>query len=355
VSDAVLRDSTIDVRGENPVGLLIGSLVGGEYLAERVAIDSDDRGVVSGPQPGSDGMLAQVGVRAGGPALSVERSTLRVASSVFEGSEPVRVTADLADATFVADHVTLATTAPTGVEVLGQEGETAAAVLRNTIVAGPGRAFSRIGDGGTALITTDHVAHKPVAPGDESGSGALVLQHSLPLPTAFADAAYRLPAGSPLVDAGTAPTIDEPAADLDGRPRVADGDGDCAAASDIGAYERPAGKQCGTTPPPPSTRPAPAADTTAPVVAALKVRRRGTRLKLRLSEAATVRVRVQKRKAVRWRTVKTIRRAAPAGAVGLKLTKRGAGRRRVAVVATDAAGNRSAPVRKRYRLAAAAH
>jgi hypothetical protein len=145
--------------------------------------------------------------------------------------------------------------------------------------------------------------------------------------------------------------------DLDGRPRVADGIGDCEAVSDLGAYER-AGSACGgATPPPPPPPPAAGgvSDTTPPAVSRLEVRRHGTRLRLRLSEAAAIRVRVQKRARGAWRTVKTIRRSLPAGRVRLKLPGRGSGRRRVTVVAVDAAGNRAAPVRKRYRLAAAAH
>jgi hypothetical protein len=240
LSDAVLRDSTIDVDGEAPRGILVGSLVGGDYRVERVSVDSEGDGVVAGPQPGSTLTLAQVAVHAARTALAVERATTLAGSSLFVGGAPARVLASAGDATLVADHATFAGGGPTNLAVTGQDNRTASAVVRNSILTGATRPFVRTGDGGTAHITTDHVSHGPVGPADESGDGDLLLQASLPAAGAFADAAYRLPAGSPLIDAGLPPTIDEPASDLDGRPRVADGNGDCTAASDIGAYEVPA-------------------------------------------------------------------------------------------------------------------
>lgn len=52
---------------------------------------------------------------------------------------------------------------------------------------------------------------------------------------------YRLQFGSPVIDAGNSTATDVPAADLDGNPRVMDGNGEGVAAVDMGAYERPSG------------------------------------------------------------------------------------------------------------------
>jgi hypothetical protein len=52
---------------------------------------------------------------------------------------------------------------------------------------------------------------------------------------------YRLQAGSLAVDAGDSNTADVPATDLDGDPRVVDGDSDGVAVVDMGAWERPRG------------------------------------------------------------------------------------------------------------------
>ena len=52
---------------------------------------------------------------------------------------------------------------------------------------------------------------------------------------------YRLQLGSPAVDAGDSTAADVPVADLDGDPRVVDGDSDGVAVVDMGAWERPHG------------------------------------------------------------------------------------------------------------------
>ena len=91
---------------------------------------------------------------------------------------------------------------------------------------------------------------------------------------------------------------------------------------------------------PTATPPGPAADTTAPVVRILKVKRRFVRL--RLSEAARVKVKVRGRRAVT--------RALGAGRRKVRVRRLKRGRHRVSVVATDAAGNVSPTIRKRVRI-----
>jgi parallel beta-helix repeat protein len=53
---------------------------------------------------------------------------------------------------------------------------------------------------------------------------------------------YRLQAISPVIDAGDSTAADVPASDLDGDPRVVDGNGDGLAVVDMGAYERHSGR-----------------------------------------------------------------------------------------------------------------
>jgi hypothetical protein len=147
---------------------------------------------------------------------------------------------------------------------------------------------------------------------------------------------YRLRADSPLVDLGE-PDVAQ-GLDLDGNPRVADGNGDGFARRDIGAFE--------LQPPPP---PAPAADTQAPVISGFRAAL--SRLRYTLSENARVTVKVQRRLAgrhARYRSLGKLSRNATQGANRTKLTRRirvkarRPGRYRAVIAAVDAAGNRSA-------------
>jgi Tol biopolymer transport system component len=86
-------------------------------------------------------------------------------------------------------------------------------------------------------------------------------------------------------------------------------------------------------------------------------KRRGTTLRVALSERATIRVSAERRKGKRWRAAGTISESAAAGgAQTLRITGRvgrrklSPGRYRVAIIATDAAGNRSAPVMLAFRI-----
>jgi hypothetical protein len=66
--------------------------------------------------------------------------------------------------------------------------------------------------------------------------------HSLatgPMFAAPSSGDYRLQAGSPAIDHGTAPTVSIGALDLAGGPRLVDGDGDGVTSIDLGAFEHP--------------------------------------------------------------------------------------------------------------------
>jgi hypothetical protein len=86
----------------------------------------------------------------------------------------------------------------------------------------------------------------------------------------------------------------------------------------------------------------------APSIERLRVA--GGSVRLRLSEAATLRIRLDRAKNGHYRKVRTLRRAGKAGRNVLSLGRTpAAGRYRVTVVAVDADGNRSAAKRYRFR------
>jgi hypothetical protein len=114
---------------------------------------------------------------------------------------------------------------------------------------------------------------------------------------------YSLQSGSPLVDRGDPSALLPGELDLAGATRSIDGNGDCAAAPDIGAFERPdACPAASPSPAAPSPNLAPALTNVgvtnkvfAPVgkVGATRVKR-GTRFRYTLSEPARVRIRIER-------------------------------------------------------------
>ena len=141
---------------------------------------------------------------------------------------------------------------------------------------------------------------------------------------------------------------------MNGNPLLTDGNGDGNLRRDIGAVEfQPAPAAPAADPAPGVTPPAdpgvPAtpsvADKTAPLVTGLKLRQK--RFRFRLSEPATVRIRIKHGR----RIVANVVRKSPFGANRLRVPRRlRAGRYSAIVTATDAAGNRSVAKRLRFRL-----
>jgi hypothetical protein len=118
---------------------------------------------------------------------------------------------------------------------------------------------------------------------------------------------WHLKPGSPAVDgAATALAAGESATDLDGNPRLLDGNGDCIARADRGAYEL-TGFEAACPTPQPQPQPQPPVGTQptdpAPVLNrvslsraafATKGKKKGTKIRFRLSEKATVTMTVER-------------------------------------------------------------
>jgi hypothetical protein len=208
----------------------------------------------------------------------------------------------------------------------------------------------------------------------------------------FAGGDYRLNPGSPAVDSGSIDPLaaGESATDLLGSPRVLDGNADCVARRDKGAYEL-TGHACGAAG-------AGLADTTPPVLdrlsmtarrfgvgrkrTALSITRRkrtpvGTAFRYRLSEAATVTIAIERarpgrrvrshgrrrcmkptrrnragRPCTRYKRVGTLTRRVQAGRIRTPFTGRlgrkplKPGKHRATLRAKDTAGNRSQKPRR---------
>jgi hypothetical protein len=215
----------------------------------------------------------------------------------------------------------------------------------------------------------------------------------------------HLAADSPLVDRGEPVGLSTSELDLDGGPRSVDGNGDCIAAPDIGAFERPA-VTCsqpasagpGTAPATPSVPAAAAPDLLAATIegfglernrfavgrgaTAVAGRRRaptGSTFRYSISEDATVRIAIERKtkglrsgtkcakptkklrkrhakRCVRYTSAGTLTRTAKQGAnrhpftgrIGRRALK--PGRYRATITAADAAGNVSGPTSATFTI-----
>lgn len=174
-----------------------------------------------------------------------------------------------------------------------------------------------------------------------------------------AEADFRLRADSPLIDAVADP-VPADFRDLAGSS-IADGDGDGTARADIGAFESAAAASEPAALPP-ATEPGSGPPLVAPTARAArgdvtrprltKVRLVRGRLIATLSEAARLRVVVQRKRGTRFARVGkvvTLRAKRNVNRLALRLPKR-AGRYRLVITAVDTAGNRSATKRIALRV-----
>jgi hypothetical protein len=279
--------------------------------------------------------------------LTLRRSTLLAYGSDVASAVSLESSGAGGQASAVAEDSVIRATDPSlpddaDVRAVGEAGGTAAFSATRT-------AFSDTKLTGAASATAPNDA------GNVAGDPLLVDESAADL---------TLRPGSPAIDRGSDAGLAVGALDLAGAARSSDGNGDCTPAPDLGAYERPAVTPCTppTADPPPTGTPPTggAADTRPPLLANLRLStarvRRATTLRWTLDEAATVRILVQRRASGRWVTRRVISVSSKAGGSRLRIPRRTRtgrltlGRYRLRVVARDAAGNRSSPILKRFRV-----
>jgi hypothetical protein len=319
-----------------------------------------------------------VGLFADGNLTAVSGSLIRAtgptANVIFAASQPGSST------TVNADGVTIVGPGEPNTFGVGASDEPApenvSVSLTNAIIRGVSTPLFAAGSGGghQVKVAASYSDYDPSGNYTVGADGSITETNLSNVGDAgFVDAGggdYHLLPSSPLVDAG------DPASaqglDLDGNPLVADGNGDGSIRRDMGAFElQPtgSGQQGGTT----------AVDTEAPLLSGFASTRKvfavgsartaisasaahRTRFRYTLSEPAQVTITIQRALAGsrkgRYRTVGRLTRNGKQGSNSTpfsgRIGKRALrpGRYRAVARATDAAGNRSAPRRAGFRIAA---
>jgi hypothetical protein len=175
--------------------------------------------------------------------LSIEDSSFEPSTDSAFVQFGLEAFASAGDATLTANHLTMVGS-PAGGGVafksVASNGHTANLSVRNSVATVYPNAFQRVGStGSTANITTDYSDYGGATVQD-AGPGKIAETNHLSTAPGFLSATdYHLRADSPLVDAGdpTGLPAGESTTDASGQPRIVDGDGNCSARRDIGAYE----------------------------------------------------------------------------------------------------------------------
>ena len=311
-------------------------------------------------------------------------------------------TANNTDAGITARNLTIVgdgTATSAGAVALSNTAHTASVTLDSSIIRGVGHSLRRGSNVGKAELAVSYSDYNPANVLADGAGSITVGDGNINADPMFAGALdFHLQDGSPAIDAGNPAAFSDPF-DVDEQLRVTDGDGDSAARRDMGAFEHPTASvpppsdpapsdPAPSDPPPsdpppsdppaggPSTTPAGTTDSIAPALSGLVAsparfavgRRatpvsarvaRGTRFRFRLSEDASVRIRILRRvpgTRNRFRKVGTLRRQLTSGSRNVRFSGRlggkalRAGRYRAVAIATDASGNRSRPIRASFRV-----
>jgi hypothetical protein len=242
-----LTNSTVDVGPleslSTAVRLTGSAVVGDSDLTGQFSLRATAPGVVA--------LVSRARMRfTQGGVFAGNGVTMRVQDSLLEGfsaggttSLAAEVSADGNDSALTLDHVTIAGSSRTGSAALAARGDSASharLTFRNGVIANFTDAFFRTASTNSpADITTDW-SNYGGGRATNFGPGTITETNHTDVPPGFLSATdYHLRPDSPLVDAGDPAGLaaGELATDLSEQPRIADGNGDCVARRDIGAFE----------------------------------------------------------------------------------------------------------------------
>jgi hypothetical protein len=245
-----LIDSDVDMptAGTATVGVFVtglGARVDGSTIeaARGVLTPTGAGGPVSATVRHSEIVTSTVALSIDAGDFVVEDSVLRNTLDNSSGHEGVRVGAPNVDTSVALNHVTMVgPPSPTGsgLRVVIASSHTAALSFRNSVLVGYGASLVRsASSSGAANITTDYSDYSGPTTSDTGPGSITETNHLTAAPGFLSVSDFHLRADSPLIDAGDPAALGsgESATDLSGQPRITDGNGDCSARRDVGAYE----------------------------------------------------------------------------------------------------------------------
>jgi hypothetical protein len=227
-----------------------GALIEGTGTAVDDSLIEGSRAVVSAGAPTVSGTVRHSQVISSQDGFTLNQGTILVEDVLmltrtdndFVHTGAV-VNAGTGDGSLTFNHVSMIGPAYSGAVALAAlttSGHRAELTFRNGVITGYPTTFTRSGPpSGTSNITTDYSDYGGVT-GSESGGGAITQANHLNVSPGFLSSTdFHLRSDSALIDAGDPAGLasGESATDGSGQPRIADGDGNCVARRDIGAYE----------------------------------------------------------------------------------------------------------------------
>jgi hypothetical protein len=238
------RTANTDTTGVRTEGVGVKTITGGAAEGETGIL------VVNDPPlgPANNAIVRGAFVRAN-VGIVANQSQVFVDDALVEaGSAGLDAFAVTASAALRARQVTVVgpgAANSAGVESTDIDGAgplTSSVDVSNSIVTGFGRDVLRAGGGALDINWSRYATTGTTPPTGANNTSAA---------PAFADPAtrdFRLTAGSAMVDAGDPGGLasDEPTVDLDRLPRLVNGDGDCTARRDLGAFEYHPGQRAPT-------------------------------------------------------------------------------------------------------------
>jgi hypothetical protein len=175
--------------------------------------------------------------------FSAEDVLMLVRSDNAFAHEGATLNVSTASGSLALNHVTIVGANDSGLALneSASGGFRADLTFRNGVIVKHPTTFSRFANtNSTANLTTDYSDYATGMITLNSGAGSITeTNHLTSAPGFDSDTDFRLRSDSPLIDAGDPSGLgaSESATDLSGQPRITDGDGNCSARRDIGAYE----------------------------------------------------------------------------------------------------------------------